>query len=90
MSWSQARGAEFGVVVALDRWVNPQHHCIPKGFGVACSWRSQIPPGPAGCRHAAEVLPGAGVPGVPHRCRRAGPGSVPRSAHAGASKPCEG
>lgn len=89
VSWSRARGAELGVVVVLDPWVSLQRYCIPKGFGIADSWRSQMPPGPASCRHAAKVLPGAGVPSLPHRCFHAGPGSMPRSAHAGASKPCK-
>lgn len=89
-SWSRAWRAELGVVVVLDAWVSPQRCCTPKGFAVARSWRSQIPPGPAGCRHATEVLPGAGMPGLPCRCSHAGPGSVPPSAHTGAGKPRKG
>jgi len=87
-SWSQAQGADPGVV--LDPWVSPQRYCTPKGFGIAHSSGSQTPPGPAGCRLAARVLLGAGVPGLPCQCSYLGLGRMPRSAHSAASTPCEG
>lgn len=70
VSWSRARGVELGVVVVLDPWVSLQRYCIPKGFGIADSWRSQMPPGPASCRRAAKVLPGG-------RCAQLAPLMLP-------------